>query len=728
MSEYTRGTAPAAIARDPTPVAPTAAPAAPRRLAPRNWSFRFTLSLFALVLALAPSLGAVLLLAHQADSLSQTAQVRATESRTRIAGALLDRTLAGDAGLVRGIAQSDPALQLVTHPSAAQDQQIQQYRLAPILAAALGADPALQNGTLYVTTSGGTVLAATRAALLSSTAGSTLAVQEAIASRAPAAVIGPSLGSVQSQLVMAVPIMRGATAVGAAVGQFDPEQILGVLQTAGAAIVLADGRSLRFDQVPGGAPLQLLGAAPGAASAGPTQALVNQVQTAATSAALTPLSDGSRAVAVGPNALVVPPVATATSVLDDAIVRGMLTAIALLAVALSIAGCLRLTAPLARLATALVAVRGGNYATRVRIDRGDEVGQIAATVDMLIARAQALVADLDNQRLELENGIIQLFTELAEAASGDLTVRPTMSEGSLGAVADSVGILLERFNETVKRIQATAGAVSSGTSQMASTILRVSQEAQKQASQLTSGALAISEMAASAQSVSQRTQAATDVASQAVAAVESGHKAVHYAREAVKRTGETSKKAARQVKSLGESAQLMGNALILVQRNTEELHLIAGNASIEAARYAENGGVFRTVADSIEQLAQQSQVALRQIQSVVENTQRETSRVVAAIEDVSGEVMHVSRAVSLAGENFDTINMVVQRLADLNTFIASASEQQAHMAVDVAEVITALNQVSVQTSMNTAASAEAAVRLRQLTEQLNDSVSTLKVS
>jgi hypothetical protein len=43
-------------------------------------------------------------------------------------------------------------------------------------------------------------------------------------------------------------------------------------------------------------------------------------------------------------------------------------------------------------------------------------------------------------------------------------------------------------------------------------------------------------------------------------------------------------------------------------------------------------------------------------------------------------------------------------------------------------MIGTLNQVSVQTSMNTAASAEAAVRLRQLTEQLNDSVSTLKVS
>jgi len=405
-----------------------------------------------------------------------------------------------------------------------------------------------------------------------------------------------------------------------------------------------------------------------------------------------------------------------------------LAVIALLSTAAAIHATHRITQPLVRLARSMTLLRRGDFDFRLNLTRGDEVGRIAAIVDLISARMQSLVTNLDNQRAELENGIIQLFTELAEAASGDLTVRPTLSEGSLGAVADSVNILLERFNATVKGIQATASAVSSGTSAMAATVLRVSQESQRQAAQLTTGAEAIAEMATSAQAVSERTRAATGVAAEAVVAVDSGNRAVTYAREAAKRTSDTSKKAVRQVKSLGESAQLMGNALLLVQRNTEELHLIAGNASIEAARYSESSGVFRTVADSIEQLAQQSQVALRQIQSVIENTQRETSRVVAAIEDVTGEAATVARAVNLAGENFGTINHVVQRLADLNVFIASASEQQARMAANVAEEIGALNQVSVQTSMNTAASAEAAVHLRRLTEELNDSVATLKVS
>lgn len=723
MSEQESGLLPTAESRpgDPSP-GRVAEPG--NRRHPRHWPFRLKLGVFALALGLVPAAAVATVLVPQGNRLARDAQSSDTVSRARTNATFLQSVLDRDTYLLQGIAAADPALALVDHPVVAQDQQIQQFLLTPLFGMATRAAPALRDGTVYVTTSGGTVLASTRRTLLQSTSGSTLAVQEAVASRAPAAVIAPSLGTARPALVIAAPILRGSLAIGAVVGEFSPTELLDPLAAMGASLRLADGRIIAA-ALPAGGPIQIAGTPLNASAPDPEVAAARAVPAGGDPPIL---ADGARLVAVGPNALETPALRQSAGVLDGRLVPSLLIAIALATALAALAGTIRLAAPILRLARAMVSIRAGNFSTRVGLRGRDELGYVAATVDLLVARAQMLVNDLENQRLELENGIIQLFTELGEAARGDLTVRPTMSEGSLGAVADSVGILLERFNATVKRIQATASAVSSGTSQMAATVLRVSQEAQRQAQQLTSGASAIAEMASSAQSVSQRTLAATDVAAQAVSAVESGNKAVVIARDAVKRTSETSKKAARQVKSLGESAQLMGSALLLVQRNTEELHLIAGNASIEAARYAENGGVFRTVADSIEQLAGQSQVALRQIQTVIENTQRETSRVVAAIEEVTGEVMHVARAVTLAGENFDTINVVVQRLADLNMFIASASEQQARMAVDVAEVIGTLNEVSVQTSMNTAASAEAAVRLRQLTEQLSDSVSTLKVS
>lgn len=401
----------------------------------------------------------------------------------------------------------------------------------------------------------------------------------------------------------------------------------------------------------------------------------------------------------------------------------------ILAVAVLTALLVRLLmAPVVRLKKTIEVVQAGDFSARSGIEQRDEVGEIAVAFDAMTEKAQGLIEELEAQRLDLENGIIQLFMELSEAANGNLTVRPTLSEGSLGAVADSVSVLLKRFSAIVRNIQQTARDVSTGTLQVASTVQQVSQEAHKQAVALTESAEGIGSLSASASSVSQRTQSAMTVSARALDAVRTGHETVVGVHETMATIRETTRRATRKVKSLGESAQLMSQALTLVQRNTEELHIIAGNASIEAARHADSGGVFRSVADSIEALAEQSQLALRQIQSVIERNQHETVGVVEAIEDVTAHVADGSQAVQTAADAFNTVDGVVHELADLNVFIASASAEQARQAAELAERMGALNGISVETSRSTAASAEATVRLRHLTDQLNDSVATLKVS
>ncbi len=387
-----------------------------------------------------------------------------------------------------------------------------------------------------------------------------------------------------------------------------------------------------------------------------------------------------------------------------------------------------LLAPIGHLKVMIERVQAGDLSARSGIDQRDEIGQIAAAFDALTERAQTLIAELDAQRLSLENEIIQLFVELSEAVNGNLTVRPTLSEGSLGAVADGVSSLLDRFSTIVRGIQETAREVSTGTLRMAETVQQVSREAHKQASALTRGAEGIGTLADSASAVSQRTQSAMTVSSRALDAVRNGHEAVLKVHETMETMRGLTRRAARQVKVLGESAHLMSQALALVQHNTEDLHIVAGNASIEAARYAESGGIFGAVADSIEALAEQSQLALRQVLEVAGRNQSETTAVVESIEDVTVQVATSVRAVRIAADAFSTVDGVVHELADLNAFIAGASADQAQQAHELTVMMGVLNGISVETSRGTAASAEAAVHLRSLTDQLNNSVSTLKVS
>src|SRR5207237_10753327 len=96
----------------------------------------------------------------------------------------------------------------------------------------------------------------------------------------------------------------------------------------------------------------------------------------------------------------------------------------LLAVRLLTALLIRLLmAPIMTLKATIERVQAGDFSARSGIDQRDEIGDIAVAFDAMTERAQALIDELEAQRLDLENGIIRLFTELSRAASGDLTVR-----------------------------------------------------------------------------------------------------------------------------------------------------------------------------------------------------------------------------------------------------------------------------------------------------------------
>src|SRR5437588_3872674 len=81
-----------------------------------------------------------------------------------------------------------------------------------------------------------------------------------------------------------------------------------------------------------------------------------------------------------------------------------------------------LMAPIMRLKATIERVQAGDFSARSGIDQRDEIGDIAVAFDAMTERAQALIDELDAQRLDLENGIIRLFTELAPPAHRQLTV------------------------------------------------------------------------------------------------------------------------------------------------------------------------------------------------------------------------------------------------------------------------------------------------------------------
>jgi methyl-accepting chemotaxis protein len=146
---------------------------------------------------------------------------------------------------------------------------------------------------------------------------------------------------------------------------------------------------------------------------------------------------------------------------------------------------------------------------------------------------------------------------------------------------------------------------------------------------------------------------------------------------------------------LGESSQQIGKVIEVITSIAEQTNLLALNATIEAARAGEAGKGFAVVAGEVKELAKETAKATEEIGSRIAAIQSDTSDAVGAI-----------------GE----IEQVIARIADMQTTIASAVEEQtattneigrnvaeaARGSAEIAENIVSVAQAARETSAGTA--------------------------
>ncbi len=161
----------------------------------------------------------------------------------------------------------------------------------------------------------------------------------------------------------------------------------------------------------------------------------------------------------------------------------------------------------------------GDMSPRASVYSEDEFGKLAASFNHMIQsivsstnEAQRKASEQEQAKEDLQRQVIRLLDDVEGAARGDLTVQAEVTADVLGAVADSFNLTIQNLREIVNQVKIAARQVNESSRENEAFARSLSQDALRQAEELSVTLNSVQMMTESIQRVAESAREADQVA------------------------------------------------------------------------------------------------------------------------------------------------------------------------------------------------------------------------
>lgn len=190
------------------------------------------------------------------------------------------------------------------------------------------------------------------------------------------------------------------------------------------------------------------------------------------------------------------------------------------------------------------------------------------------------------------------------------------------------------------------------------------------------------------------THASVHAVKLAMSSVQDGARAVLDSIESMDGIRDNIHETSKRVKRLGERSQAVGEVVDILATFSEQINILAMNASLEAERAGEQGRGFAVVAAEVRRLSSRAEDTLASISSLVQGMQADTREAIEAMERTTHKVVIGAHVTELAGASVDGIRTGVDTLAGMVNALSGAAAEQALQVESVGTGIAAAADIS----------------------------------
>ena len=311
-----------------------------------------------------------------------------------------------------------------------------------------------------------------------------------------------------------------------------------------------------------------------------------------------------------------------------------------------------------------------------------------------------MIAGLNRLMEQADAGLSDVGELLEALARGDLSSSVDQEyEGAFGELAGNANTTVEQLRGIIGRIKDATEQIQTAAAEIAAGNADLSERTEQQAANLEETASSMEELTSTVKQNAENSRQARQLAVGAA--------------EVAARGGEVVGKVVTTMDGITASSKKIGDIIGVIDGIAFQTNILALNAAVEAARAGEQGRGFAVVASEVRSLAQRSADAAKEIKTLIAESVK--------------TVETGAQLVDAAGKTMSEIVTSVQRVTDIMSEIASASDEQSAGIEVVNQTVAQMDESTQQNAALVEEASAAARALEDQAESLADAVSVFRL-